>query len=1588
METRNYAPPKGPFIYVTEVRSRTVQQDHNIDRGFRLLSVNGVEATEFTEDPRGVLAAITERLEAPYALRFRQNGPKFLYHAGCGYLCDAGHSLQPHYVGTASCQKGHVLQAVSLETLSETCGTELSCDACCEAIFGPARPTDHSYACLDCLRERQDPPAKAEPRKVDTGQSYQILCPTCTWKLYRKGSTESPYKHLGQVSCQACDRTDLGPDAPKDGPALSDARSFYHCEECWSTGAKSDLCYLCALRQLKCTSGHDLDPLLTSPFAENLHCAVCLANLDAEEEAYHCRDCWWLRGARLDRCVSCAGQNQIRYTLDNDARMQVVPGNSPAGELVAAIPDEGPKANDLVAAAEKGHVEIVRLLLLLKADTGRGHVEMVCLMLEDNPHTDFADTDVADNLGRTALVLASDAGHADIVRLLLEAGASTEVADTGERTALMRAFDGGEITWKKPYEPVAHTRIRGPDGDVQLDVLGLEDPMLRIYPMGTRLSLSSLFDHREATITNLHETGKYVLSLDGDRKPLVFEPDLTNHVPAGGWRYYPGQKLAVCVKGLWREFKVHSLGEYGSLHMLEETGPKDPSKRQRVEVNLNSYNHTPAWLSASEWWNELCRWEDHLVAGTLATDALTAQPAELLSFEWCLEPCLSLREPPTGSCTFGDGIFMHRSALGPSPGKLWAFLHRLTQNSLAREKGQFTAREVVLVLGPVASGKTRLLQRLAVEAVKAHDSEMVPFIVPASRLLLVISIATKTSTETAYMKRHSRAYSKESEQICLKRLADTDFLLIYIRVMFGADSRTTQFLRQALHSRRLLLLVDSLEHCPITLQNPLLNGLARLAVAGHRVVVTGSPSAEIFGTFSQPKEAEEKNTSSSEEDEEEDDNASADELHDPRETGARRPSDADKQRPSVVRGRNSSVVSMDFSALAETWINRAYNANKAEERAAAETKRRPCFRNLRAKMLRIWMLSGELLTGIAAEELEELRDVRGLKQRLKESHGLASRFRQRLLSDGESLAETARLDAPMDLCLVLLPFVEVSPSQADNLAAAAWRGSTAEVESMLQLPVDPDLTNKDGRTALMMASRGGHVDIVCLLLEAGASKDVKDIDWHTALMASSTTGHAEIVRLLLESSAEKDLADKEGCTALMRASGEGHVECLRLLLEAGADKDASDGSGRTALMRASRSGYVDMVHLLLEAGADKDLTDKLGNTALMMSSGAGRIEIVRLLLEAAANKDAANCNGHTAFMMASTAGHVEIVRLLLKAGTDKDAANTTGYTALMRASGTGHVEMVCLLLEAKANKDFSDNDGYTALMRACDNGHVEIVRLLLEDGANKDLAGNIGRTALMTASGAGHVEIVHLLLAASTNTDLADNIGRTALMRASRAGHAEIVRLLLGAGASKDVANNDGYTALMHASEEGHAPIVLLLLTACVHLNVADNGGRTALMTASGAGHVSIVRLLLQAGAKKDAADDTGYTALMRASGQGHVEIVRLLLEAGANKDLTDKYGYTALVRTSCAGHVESLRLLLEVGANKDLADNFGRTALIRASRSGHVDIVRTLLDARADKNLTDNDGHTALMRASDKGHDEIVCLLLEHGAATAAARP
>ena len=121
-------------------------------------------------------------------------------------------------------------------------------------------------------------------------------------------------------------------------------------------------------------------------------------------------------------------------------------------------------------------------------------------------------------------------------------------------------------------------------------------------------------------------------------------------------------------------------------------------------------------------------------------------------------------------------------------------------------------------------------------------------------------------------------------------------------------------------------------------------------------------------------------------------------------------------------------------------------------------------------------------------------------------------------------------------------------------------------------------------------------------------------------MHASGSAHVEIVRLLLGAGADTNLRDSSGTTALFRASRAGHAEVARLLLEAGANQNLRDEGGMTALMCAS-SGCpnVEVVRLLLDADADASLRDNSGNTALTHASRAGHFEVERLLLEAAAH---------------------------------------------------------------------------------------------------------------------------------------------------------------------------------------------------------------------------------------------------------------------------------------------------------------------------------------------------------------------------------
>ena len=238
---------------------------------------------------------------------------------------------------------------------------------------------------------------------------------------------------------------------------------------------------------------------------------------------------------------------------------------------------------------------------------------------------------------------------------------------------------------------------------------------------------------------------------------------------------------------------------------------------------------------------------------------------------------------------------------------------------------------------------------------------------------------------------------------------------------------------------------------------------------------------------------------------------------------------------------------------------------------------------------------------------------------------------------------------------------------------------------------DTGLNNKYdiGQTLLCIATNNNFIEIVNLLLTAGADVNIKGEDALTALMIASENEFIEIVQLLLTAKADTNIQGKYGLTALMIACKKNFIEIAKLLLTAkNIDVNIRTTDRKTLLMLMCKNNNTNIVELLLKKQADVNLQDAKNDTALIFACQEGYIEIVKLLLAANANVD------------------------------------LQGYeynTPLIDACANGFIEIVQLLLHHNANTDLQYDDGNTALHYACKNGFPVIVELLLNHGANMNL---------------------------------------------------------------------------------------------------------------------------------------------------------------------------------------------------------------------------------------------------------------------------
>lgn len=192
-------------------------------------------------------------------------------------------------------------------------------------------------------------------------------------------------------------------------------------------------------------------------------------------------------------------------------------------------------------------------------------------------------------------------------------------------------------------------------------------------------------------------------------------------------------------------------------------------------------------------------------------------------------------------------------------------------------------------------------------------------------------------------------------------------------------------------------------------------------------------------------------------------------------------------------------------------------------------------------------------------------------------------------------------------------------------------------------------------TQLHVAAADDDAATIGKLIAGGAKVDARDRDGATALLVATQRNRINAAKALIEAGADVNAKDNINDSPYLYAGARGHLEILKMTLAHGADLKSTNRYGGTAIIPASERGHVETVRTLIEAGADVDHVNKLGWTALLEAvilgdGGTRHQQIVQLLVDAKANVNLPDRDGVTPLRHARNRGYSAIERILVAAG--------------------------------------------------------------------------------------------------------------------------------------------------------------------------------------------------------------------------------------------------------------------------------------------------------------------------------------------------
>jgi uncharacterized protein len=534
-------------------------------------------------------------------------------------------------------------------------------------------------------------------------------------------------------------------------------------------------------------------------------------------------------------------------------------------------------------------------------------------------------------------------------------------------------------------------------------------------------------------------------------------------------------------------------------------------------------------------------------------------------------------------------------------------------------------------------------------------------------------------------------------------------------------------------------------------------------------------------------------------------------------------------------------------------------------------------------------------------------------------------------------------------CLVLLLAAQFGSAAGSELADAAMKRNMAALRSLLTQKADVNAAQSDGATALHWAVHFDDIDMVDLLIRAGANVKAANRLGVTPLALACINGNGGLIERLLKAGADANapLSDL-GETPLMMAARTGNAAAVKVLLDHGADVNAVEKvKGQTALMWAASERHAAAAMALIEHGADVNARSKITSTqgrGLYDGGGAAAAPPAppSPAEEAALKKAQAESNADAKLVLLTDfEQQYPKSRLLLDVYQDmikiyqakNDSAkeklvreklvpierqqrqpaprgpvvNSGGITALMLAARENSLDTVQVLIAAGADPNLTLATGSTPIVMAILNGNYQVASFLLDHGADPNLGDKDGKAALYATVEMRNLATTDTPGPASDKAEALELI-RTLLKHGANPNARLTGKPAFRGGANRTWLSEPGATPFYRAAVSGDVTVLRLLLGYGADPYIATNDNSTPLMVAAGVGYLvgstfawpesdalEALKLCLELG-NVNAANDAGLTALHGAAFRGWNAGVQTLVEHGAKMDIKDKQGRTAMM--------------------------------------------------------------------------------------------